>query len=255
MRKYFTPEVMGLVVAMVGYIHRFLLRSEIFSTLRKADPSLTSHVLNGIHCHPRNHGRYYCVGSKGKLRLFSVIIGMVTGYVISLLTGLMPSAHIQQILGKPLLAIPDITLLRWSFDVSLILPFVIASLCASVKTIGNLTTCQKINDANWKRPEITDIRKGLFADGLGMSISGMIGGMGQCHGFEQYRPLPGNGCNKPSNRFYNGRNPHWAGIFPAFRRDIRRDASAGYGCDTAFCHLFHNIYRFSDHDVTDDRFT
>jgi hypothetical protein len=37
----------------------------------------------------------------------------------------------------------------WSFDASLILPFAIASLCASVKTIGNLTTCQKSNDADW----------------------------------------------------------------------------------------------------------
>src|SRR5208337_4460757 len=177
MRKIFTPEVMGLVVAMVG-ISIIPVAVRNFLGITESRPVINPHVLM-VSIATLGTMVAITVWSKGKLRLFSVIVGMVTGYVISFLTGLMPSAHIQQIFRKPLLALPDITLLRWSFDVSLILPFVIASLCASVKTIGNLTTCQKINDADWKRPEMTDIRKGLFADGLGMSISGIIGGMGQ----------------------------------------------------------------------------
>jgi xanthine/uracil permease len=41
------------------------------------------------------------VWSKGKLRLFSVIIGMVTGYIVSHLTGLLPEAHFKQIWTSP----------------------------------------------------------------------------------------------------------------------------------------------------------
>lgn len=91
----------------------------------------------------------------------------------------MPAAHLRQILDKPLLALPDLTMLSWSFDPSLIIPFLIASLCTSVKTIGNLTTCQKINDADWKRPDMPNLKKGLLADGMSVSISGLLGGMGQ----------------------------------------------------------------------------
>jgi xanthine permease XanP len=119
------------------------------------------------------------VWSRGKLRLFSVITGMITGYIVSYFAGLLPEAHLRQILAKPLLAAPDLSLLGWSFDASLILPFLIASLCTSVKTIGNLTTCQKINDADWKRPDMPSLKRGLLADGISASLSGLLGGMGQ----------------------------------------------------------------------------
>jgi len=34
---------------------------------------------------------------------------------------------------------------------TLILPFKIASLCSMLKSVGDLTLCEKINDSNWKR--------------------------------------------------------------------------------------------------------
>jgi len=176
MRKVFTPEVMGLVVAMVG-ISVIPVAVRNFFGITESRPDINPQVLM-VSIVTLGAMAAITVWSKGKLRLFSVIIGMVTGYIVSFLAGLLPAAHVQQIFSKPLLALPDITLLRWSFHASLILPFAIASLCASVKTIGNLTTCQKINDADWKRPEMPGIRDGLLADGLGMSISGLIGGMG-----------------------------------------------------------------------------
>jgi xanthine permease XanP len=74
---------------------------------------------------------------------------------------------------------PNFSFLKWSFDSSLIIPFAISSLCASVKTLGNITTCQKINDLDWKRPEMQSIKRGLLSDGMGMSLSGLLGGMGQ----------------------------------------------------------------------------
>ncbi len=177
LRKVFTPEVMGLVVAMVG-ITVIPVAVRNFLGITDLSPAINPHVLM-VSIITLGTMVSITVWSKGKLRLYSVIIGMVTGYVISYFTGLLPAAHIQQIFGKPLLALPDITLLRWSFDSSMLLPFAIASLCVSVKTIGNLTTCQKINDADWKRPNMASIRNGLLADGLGMSLSGLIGGMGQ----------------------------------------------------------------------------
>jgi xanthine permease XanP len=177
LRRIFTPEVMGLVVTMVGIsvipvATRNFLGIVGDSTRINPDVLIVSMITLGTMV-------TITVWSKGKLRLFSVIIGMITGYIVSYLTGLMPAAHLRQILDKPLLALPDLTMLSWSFDPSLIIPFLIASLCTSVKTIGNLTTCQKINDADWKRPDMPNLKKGLLADGMSVSISGLLGGMGQ----------------------------------------------------------------------------
>jgi len=177
LHRVFTPEVMGLVVAMVGIsiipvaVRNFLGVSETHPTI---DPGVltVSMITLGIMA-------AITVWSKGRLRLFSVIIGMTVGYVLSILTGHLPSAQLQQIMAKPLMALPDVTLLSWSFDASMIFPFALASLCTSVKTIGNLTTCQKINDADWIRPEMKPIRQGLLTDGLSIVLSGLVGGMGQ----------------------------------------------------------------------------
>ena len=202
MRKIFTPEVMGLVVAMVGIsvipvaVRNFLGITEHHSTINP-HVLIISIITLGIMA-------AITVWSKGRLRLFSVIIGMVTGYTISILTGLLPPARIEQIFSKPLIALPDVGLLHWSFDSSLILPFAIASLCASVKTIGNLTTCQKINDADWKRPDMDSIRKGLFAEGMGMSISGLVGAMGQSTASSNIGLSLGTGATSRSIAFTTG---------------------------------------------------
>jgi xanthine permease XanP len=37
-----------------------------------------------------------------------------------------------------------------------------------LRTVGVITTCQKINDLDWKRPELKSIQRGIVADGIGM---------------------------------------------------------------------------------------
>ena len=55
----------------------------------------------------------------------------------------------------------------------------IAVFCSSIKTIGNLTTCQKVNDDDWKRLDVKSVGNGLFAEGLGTVLGGLLGTMGQ----------------------------------------------------------------------------
>ena len=45
--------------------------------------------------------------------------------------------------------------------------------------MGAITTARQINDANWKRVDKKNLRKGLLADGLTALISGALGTMGQ----------------------------------------------------------------------------
>jgi NCS2 family nucleobase:cation symporter-2 len=214
LRKIFTPEVMGMVVAMVG-ISVIPIAARNFMGIEENNPSINPAVLI-VSMITLGTMVVITVWSKGKLRLFSVIIGMVTGYAVSYVMGLLPPAHIEQILNKPLIAIPDLRMVSWSFDVSLIIPFIIASLCTSVKTMGNLTTCQKINDMDWKRPEMPSIRKGLFADGLSMSLSGLMGGMGQSTASSNIGLSLGTGATSRQIAFTTGGILMALAFFPRF---------------------------------------
>jgi xanthine permease XanP len=41
--------------------------------------------------------------------------------------------------------------------------------------VGVVTTCQRINDSAWRQPDMTNIRKGVLADGLANVLGGIIG--------------------------------------------------------------------------------
>ncbi|MBN1166842.1 MAG: purine/pyrimidine permease [Methanospirillaceae archaeon] len=119
------------------------------------------------------------VYSKGKAKLYCVLIGMIFGYIISFLTGILDYSHIEQILNAPILGFPDASHFGLSFDITLAAPFLIAMVCVTLKSVGDITTCQRINDLSWKRPDMKNIRDGIFVDGLGDIISGLLGTYGQ----------------------------------------------------------------------------
>jgi len=45
--------------------------------------------------------------------------------------------------------------------------------------MGDVTTCQKINDVQWKRPDMVNISGGVLACGISNILSGMLGALGQ----------------------------------------------------------------------------
>ncbi len=177
LRVLFPAEVTGVVVALVGIavipvaVPNFLgitPGDSVTEALELLVAGVTLGTMVAIS-----------VWSRGKLRLYSVLIGIAVGYIIAAATGILGGAEIARILDAPLVAFPDLSHLGWSFDAALLIPFIIAILCSSLKSIGDLTTCQKINDTDWKRPDMRNIGGGILADGSSALFSGLVGGMGQ----------------------------------------------------------------------------
>lgn len=117
--------------------------------------------------------------TKGKLKLYCVLIGMVFGYILSTLLGVLNSSHVEKIINAPLLGFPDISHFGLAFNITLVLPFLIAMICSTMKSIGDITTCQRANDLDWKRPDMKNIKHGILADGLADVISGLLGTFSQ----------------------------------------------------------------------------
>lgn len=114
-----------------------------------------------------------------RLREYSIIAGILFGYGAAFALEMISPEQLAKFHDTPWVAMPSLSHVGFSFDPALLAPFLIAALCSSIKTIGNLTTCQKVNDDGWKRLDIKSVGDGLLAEGLGTISGGLLGTMGQ----------------------------------------------------------------------------
>ena len=177
LRALFPTEVTGLVVLMVGIaiiplVIRNFMGIDATDTVTEIPELIVGFITLGTMVGLN-------VWSKGKLKLYSVLIGMVFGYICAFLLGILNVSHIELFRQAPLIAFPNPEYFGWSFDLTLLVPFLIVMICSSLKSVGDITTCQKINDVEWKRPDMKNIGGGILSDGLSAIVSGLVGGMGQ----------------------------------------------------------------------------
>lgn len=174
-RFLFPTEVAGLMVAMTGITSIGPGVAAIFGINEiKTTIDMTALLVGMISLFSMISLN---VWGTAAMRQYSILIGMVIGYILSYFCGILNLADIRQLVDTPLMAIPSINM-GWSFDGRLIMPFFLAVLCSTLKTIGNLAICQKTNNANWKRVDIENVGSGILAEGIGTSLCGIIGCMG-----------------------------------------------------------------------------
>jgi xanthine permease XanP len=175
LRPYFPPEIAGFVVAMIGVTIgalgvRYVLgvgNTESATALDLAVSALSLGIMIGLN-----------VWSGGVARLFCALVGMIAGYALAGSVGILTQADLAWFIGAPFLAIPQVGELGWSFELTLAVPFAVGAIAACLRCVGDITTCQKINDADWVRPGIRSIGKGVLADGLGTIVAGAVGTVG-----------------------------------------------------------------------------
>jgi xanthine permease XanP len=177
LRALFPPEVTGLVVTMVG-IQLVVLGCPRFLGFQAggAGPQASATTV-GIVTLAAMIGP--TVWGKGKLKLYPVLIGLVVGYLFAYFLGVFQTGRLQHMLEVPMISLPRKVHAGWFFDLSLLPAFLIASLASTMKSVGDLTLCQKINDADWKRTDMQSVSGGIFAVAIGTALSGLLGGMGQ----------------------------------------------------------------------------
>jgi xanthine permease XanP len=175
-RKLFPPVVSGVVIMAVGLelgkiaagvllAHAAVSGDRAFGSFATAACALAT--MTGL-----------AVWAKGAPKLFCALIGTAVGYAAAAVFHAFPPAFFADYVVAPAFAIPDPTFLSYTFAPSFAAPFAIAGLASGVRAIGVLTTCQQINDASWRRPDMSNIAAGVRADGLGCLIGGLAGSLG-----------------------------------------------------------------------------
>ena len=177
LRPLLPPEVTGLIVAMVGIelialgCTRFLGYAAPGTPL---DPRVLAVALLTLAAMVAP-----TVFGTAKLRLYPVVLGLAVGYGAAFAFGLLTPAHLHGFLEGPVVGLPHRVSGGMTFDLVLLGPFLIASLSSVLKTAGDLTLCQKVNDTGWKRTDMTSVSGGVLAGSVGSTLAGLLGGVGQ----------------------------------------------------------------------------
>ncbi len=177
LRVIFPPDVAGVVLTMVGLNIVPIMILDFMGVKDRVSPVETANVLVASITLAIMVGM--SVWGKGKLRLYSVIVGIAGGYAASILLGVLTVAQMREVIDAPVVSVPDFSHVSYSFDPALIIPMVIVTLASTLKSVASLTMCQKVNDTAWVRPDLVNIGKGTLADGLASIIGGGLGALGK----------------------------------------------------------------------------
>ena len=179
MRPFFPAEISGLCVMLIGLIlgvlgMRLVLgipedsnRMTIVDLPQIALGCSTLALMIAIH-----------VWSREPLRTYSIILGVIAAYGAALLLHMVEPASLAAISDAPWADLP-----RWhwpapSFQPGLALAFAFAALVCALSVMGDVTTCQKINDDDWVRPDMNSLQNGVLTDGVCTAVSAMLGSIG-----------------------------------------------------------------------------
>jgi xanthine permease XanP len=177
LRPLLPPEVTGLIVAMVGIelialgCTRFLGYTAPGTPL---DPRVLAVALLTLAAMVAP-----TVFATGRLRLYPVILGALVGYGAALALGILTPGQLHGLLDGPIVSLPRRVPGGMAFDLALLGPFLIGSLSSALKSVGDLTLCQKVNDTGWKRTDMKSVSGGLLAGSIGSTLAGLLGGVGQ----------------------------------------------------------------------------
>ena len=178
LRAVLPPEVTGVIVAMVGMSLVPVGVSNLVGVGGDDTVSEAPELALGLFTLAIMFA--ITVWGRGILHLYSVLIGIAVGYAAQLAFGLGPDYLVLSWSELSLVSVPTLhSPTHLDFDWALVIPFLLAGLASLIKTVGDLSTAQKINDATWVTPNMTTIRGGVLADALAVLSAGLIGGMAQ----------------------------------------------------------------------------
>ena len=175
LRPFIPPETAGLVVFLVGTIIglaalRVMLEDSPAGALTAQDGTVGGCALAVMAA--------LNIWNKGRLKLFCILIGMGVGYYVSIALGQLTLHQLSEAAGGPLIAFPHLSQISWSFDWSLTIPFAVTGLAAAMNSTAVLTTYQRLTDAEWVRPDMVSIGRGVLGDGIATTVAGLLGTYG-----------------------------------------------------------------------------
>lgn len=177
LRVFFPPEVCGVVVIMLGVsllpgTLRGIVTHSVDKTFLHLEPGALVVALVTLAVAAAGS-----VWLKGMARFFSLLLGCVAGMIVAWALGVWHFGDTRAAIEVPALALPSIHVPGITFSAGLIYLAVVAALVNVVDELGVLIGTERLDDADWRRPNFSRMSMGLQASGLGTAASGVLGGV------------------------------------------------------------------------------
>jgi NCS2 family nucleobase:cation symporter-2 len=175
LRIVITPIISGLAVFIVGLQLGIVGIGEVLDVRHEALPAFPLHLLVTLStvavCMALS------IWGRGVWKLLCSILGLSVGMSAAWLAGLIDQEALNVITDISWIELPHPSF-AFGFDVGLLPAFLAAGAACAFRAIGVVTTCQRINNAAWRQPDMVNIRKGVLADGFGNMAGGLLGTAG-----------------------------------------------------------------------------
>ncbi len=177
LKSVFPMYIVGLVVALVGISIIQISITSFFGLILQGDAIRSIDIFIGtvsllimVFCN---------LWGKGFVKIYCLIIGMFSGWILSML--LIPEYWQNLVLVKnsPLFALPQFSTIFQpiTFHLNLLIPLIVIAVGSTLKTFGNLLAVQKLSEPELDKVNFVPIRNGIVADGIATTLSGVLGAM------------------------------------------------------------------------------
>jgi xanthine permease XanP len=177
LKNVFPMYIVGLVVALVGISIVQISITSFFGLTLQGDAIRSIDIFIGavsllimVFCN---------LWGKGFVKVYCLIIGMFSGWILSLI--LIPEYWQNLVLVKnsPLFALPQFSTIFQpiTFHLNLLIPLIVIAIGSTLKTFGNLLAAQKLSEPELNEVNFVPIRNGIVADGIATTLSGVLGAM------------------------------------------------------------------------------
>ena len=156
MRNVFTTEDSGVAVMLIGLGLGALGLQQMFGTSTYSQPLSGTSLLAGALALATMVG---CnVWAKGLLKLLAPLTGLLVGMALSLLPEQLPA-------------------FGWRFEAGAIVPYAVTGIAPALTSMGTQTIVQRSADADWVRPHLRPLARGVRAEGVAHLFAALVNGL------------------------------------------------------------------------------
>jgi NCS2 family nucleobase:cation symporter-2 len=117
------------------------------------------------------------VWTMGYPRLFSAFLGLSFGFGGACLLGAIPEEDWEILRDAPWFYLPQPMHIGWELSPGVVLPGIVTGLFLALHGFGAVVAAQRFNDADWKRPDLASVRRGVLAEGLTNLLNSLLNGL------------------------------------------------------------------------------
>jgi NCS2 family nucleobase:cation symporter-2 len=173
LRFVITPVISGLTVFVIGLQLGIVGIGEVLDVQHEGLPAFPLHLL------VTTLTLAVCVSlsiwGRGAWKLLCSMFGLAVGLAAATVLHLIPANEFKAVAAAAWIAVPDPALGDYGFSLQLLPAFLAAGAAAAFRAVGVVTTCQRVNNAAWRQPDMNNVRKGVLADGFANVIGGILG--------------------------------------------------------------------------------